>query len=322
MTRAKIVELIAPSTAVPGDLVSVKVRIKNVFHDWLWMSVFGHFDGIDLYFSPEDTEVGEGETVSFTSSFTMPDRGTNLNIWSFYSDGVQWIEDDFATSKIRLSIVGNVSAIWMWHPGQTREVIGAPKEIEMGREVRLSVSWNNIGEAAFVGHVDLTVTYPDGTIRSLAARAGAFQDRELLPGYGASTDFQSFSSLQRGRYVIRAILTSGAIRLDEMRRELVAALIFIEERAEMIKLTVTNQSTKDGVAVSAVLRISIRIVVDSLTLIEQVGNVSFGAGQTRSLIYPVTPPIGSAGKRGAITASVADPMDNIIDEDTEEVTIV
>jgi len=98
----EIVEIIAPSEAAPGDLVTVEARVKNTWTDPLYIAVTGHYNGVDFAFSPEYAEVAAGAIYSFTSSFYMPNNDISVDVWSWYWDGVEWHGDDYGYVDIAL----------------------------------------------------------------------------------------------------------------------------------------------------------------------------------------------------------------------------
>ncbi|GAI59454.1 unnamed protein product [marine sediment metagenome] len=111
-TNTEIVEIVAPSSAVAGDLVTVEVRLKNTFWDWLWLAVTGelfYYNGSGFSFSPEYAAVDPGETYSFTYSFIMPSNDVWIDVWSWYSDGTKWIYDDYRLAFIALTTPGTIS---------------------------------------------------------------------------------------------------------------------------------------------------------------------------------------------------------------------
>lgn len=108
-THTEIVEIIAPDSASPGDLVTVEVRVKKLYWDWLPITVWGWigygitwvcFDPEYKWFRPEDTE-----PFPFTHSFIMPNDDVWVYVWSYYGPNGDWIIDDFGQVKIALAEV-------------------------------------------------------------------------------------------------------------------------------------------------------------------------------------------------------------------------
>lgn len=97
-----IVGVTAPSEAASGDKVSIGVKVKNIWDKSFYIAVTGRYDGADIAFSPDYANVGVGATYSFTSSFTMPNKGVKVDVWSFYWTGSEWYQDDHDYVNIRL----------------------------------------------------------------------------------------------------------------------------------------------------------------------------------------------------------------------------
>ncbi|GAI56441.1 unnamed protein product, partial [marine sediment metagenome] len=49
------------------------------------------------------------ETYSFTYSFIMPNNDVWIDVWSWYSDGTKWIDDDYGSAFIALTTPGTIS---------------------------------------------------------------------------------------------------------------------------------------------------------------------------------------------------------------------
>ncbi len=98
-----IIEIIAPSEAASGAKVSIEVKVKNIWDKSFYIAATGQYDGIDIAFSPDYANVGAGATYSFTSSFTMPNKGVKVDVWSFYWTGTEWYQDDYDYVNIVLA---------------------------------------------------------------------------------------------------------------------------------------------------------------------------------------------------------------------------
>ena len=72
-----------------------------------------------------------------------------------------------------------------------------PPQIPLNTQVGIACVWANSGDEIAVGHIDVTITAPDGTTTELVATA--FQDTESAPGEGAGVVF-SFALSQLGSY--------------------------------------------------------------------------------------------------------------------------
>lgn len=128
-----------------------------------------------------------------------------------------------------------------------------------------------------------------------------------------------------------ALIIGGAILLSTIlkivTRERVKAFMGSAEITEgvpyLVRLTVTNQSTKAGIPVEATLGVGVSSVADSTILIpEQVAGEYFAAGETRTFDYDMVAPPGSGGQSGVITAWVKDPAGRVIAQATEDVIIL
>ncbi|GAI84321.1 unnamed protein product [marine sediment metagenome] len=64
----EIVSIIAPASASPGDLVTVEVRVRKLYEDWLPIMVGGWLDDTEIWFSPEYKwfEPGDIQPFPFT----------------------------------------------------------------------------------------------------------------------------------------------------------------------------------------------------------------------------------------------------------------
>ncbi|MBA7663609.1 hypothetical protein ES703_71654 [subsurface metagenome] len=94
----EIVDIIAPVEAAYGDLVSVEVRVRNLYSSPIYIATTGHYDGIDFALAPEYATVEAGATYSFTYSFVMPSNDVRLEVWSFYwvEEISDWYQDDYS----------------------------------------------------------------------------------------------------------------------------------------------------------------------------------------------------------------------------------
>lgn len=99
----EIVDIIAPSEAAAGDLVSIAVRVRNLYTTPIYIAVSGRYNGVDFAFDPEYARVGAGTTYSFTKAFTMPNNDIRLHAWSFYWTGEEWYPDDYSYVDIALA---------------------------------------------------------------------------------------------------------------------------------------------------------------------------------------------------------------------------
>jgi len=185
--------------------------------------------------------------------------------------GVRFEKDGYETKEVTVSIQegnnelnmqlvpttapppsgeGEISFIYMWYEGlATWGVVWTnpeipiqliPGEIPLDGEVYLAPAVLN-GSGISVLHVDLEVTYPDGTKRTLSATAG--QDSEAAPGEGGLVEFEPFTSSQEGTYTVEVTFSSDGQVLDTVTFSLTAV-----QKIEITGITVnpTNLTTTRG----------------------------------------------------------------------------
>lgn len=102
-TYTEITQIIAPSEAAAGDLVTVEVTVRNLYSDILAARVGGYIDATEIWFSPDYAWIDPGATFSFTYSFTMPNNAVNIQVWSYYWTGTEWYDDDYGSVYIALA---------------------------------------------------------------------------------------------------------------------------------------------------------------------------------------------------------------------------
>ncbi|MBA7468411.1 hypothetical protein ES707_03661 [subsurface metagenome] len=101
-TYTDIVAIVAPAEALAGELVNVEARVQNLAGYAIYISTSGKFDNTIFNLYPEYATVGAGVTHSFSGSFTMPNKGVRVYVWSYYWNGEQWRVDDEAYVDIAL----------------------------------------------------------------------------------------------------------------------------------------------------------------------------------------------------------------------------
>jgi len=80
-----------------------------------------------------------------------------------------------------------------------------PIAAELNSIVQLGITWQNVSDAAFEGHVQLVVTKPDGTTVTLDDVM--HQDLEVDPNESATVLFEAVTLDQYGAYSAQATLT-------------------------------------------------------------------------------------------------------------------
>ncbi len=125
---------------------------------------------------------------------------------------------------IALPIAGSIAPGKIWYkPLAGWEFVTSGKDIPLNEKIHLAPLWINRSEINIIGHVDLEVTYPDGTKASLSAVLN--QDREAGPNSGYFVQFAPFISTQEGTYTLEATLSSAGQVLDSVTFTLVAAAV-------------------------------------------------------------------------------------------------
>ena len=106
---AQIVEIVAPSQAVPGERVDITVRIKNTYSAAIGIMVGGALEyGVTpwpgISFPENSANVNGGATHSFSGYFTMPDKAVTIHAYSYWygADGY-WYLDDEKTRYVALA---------------------------------------------------------------------------------------------------------------------------------------------------------------------------------------------------------------------------
>ncbi len=81
----------APSRATAGSQVPVKVTVANLGTSTQYLAITGVYDSIGLtWVSTGNETVGPGQTVSFTSSFTMPSADAKVTVFKYHRDPTAW----------------------------------------------------------------------------------------------------------------------------------------------------------------------------------------------------------------------------------------
>ena len=106
---AQIVEIVAPSQAVPGERVDITVRIKNTYSAAIGIMVGGALEyGVSpwpgISFAENSANVNGGVTHSFSGYFTMPNKAVTIHAYSYWygADGA-WHFDDEKTKSVNLA---------------------------------------------------------------------------------------------------------------------------------------------------------------------------------------------------------------------------
>ncbi|MBA7696335.1 hypothetical protein ES703_104982 [subsurface metagenome] len=108
-TYTDIREIVAPSSAAPGETVPVTVKVKNINGYWdhyIWLivvfyDIYGEMQSV----ISEMVIIGSLETHSFSGSFTMPSCDTIIDAFTYYPEYQEWIFDDRKSKDISLAEV-------------------------------------------------------------------------------------------------------------------------------------------------------------------------------------------------------------------------
>ena len=98
---ADITRVVVPDEAEAGTQVTVVITVKNIGRARVWVAVTPKVDETVLDVNPTWRNLEYGEEGSFTSSFTMPERGVSVHVWSWYW-AMEWRLDDYHHEFIRL----------------------------------------------------------------------------------------------------------------------------------------------------------------------------------------------------------------------------
>jgi len=110
---AQIVEIVAPSQALPGERVDVTVRIKNTYSAAIGVMAVGvpEYSGVPggeyingLNPQQATANIDAGVTYSFSGYFYMPDKAATIHAYSYwYGADSAWHFDDDKTKPVSLA---------------------------------------------------------------------------------------------------------------------------------------------------------------------------------------------------------------------------
>ncbi len=106
----EIVAIDAPASADAGDLITVMVRVKNLYTAPASIAITGKYDNTVFSFDPEYSSVGAGSSYTASGQFTMPNKNVRVKVWSFYWTGTEWYQDDYSYVDIALGAPPGVYA--------------------------------------------------------------------------------------------------------------------------------------------------------------------------------------------------------------------
>ncbi|MBI4295880.1 MAG: hypothetical protein HY667_02045 [Chloroflexi bacterium] len=113
---AQIVEIVAPSQAVPGDLINVTVRIKNLYSAPIGIMVggaleYGATPWPGISFPANSANVDAGAIWEFSGYFYMPDKGVTIHAYSYWygADGLWYLDDEKTRSVSVTTLTPQIS---------------------------------------------------------------------------------------------------------------------------------------------------------------------------------------------------------------------
>jgi len=95
----EIVDIVAPSSAGEGEMVSVTVKIKNLWTASVRVYCVAVLDSTLRFIDWLDYWIPAGATHSFYGSFIMPDESVTINAYSYYEDINGYLQPDDSKSK-------------------------------------------------------------------------------------------------------------------------------------------------------------------------------------------------------------------------------
>ena len=104
-----IVGIDAPSSAAPGAVVSITVRVKNTYSSLIGIMVGGALEyGVSpwptINFPDPTKNVNAGATESFLGNFVMPNKDVIIHAYSYYYTTEGWYFDDERTIKVTVGV--------------------------------------------------------------------------------------------------------------------------------------------------------------------------------------------------------------------------
>jgi len=166
----KIVEIVAPSSAVAGATVAVTIKIKNTYTSTIGVSAVGVRDSVDRFIDWPSYNIPAGATHSFSGSFTMPNSACIIHAYSYYyGTDSAWHFDDEMAKNVSLSEVfeGTISKKELEYDG-SRANIPAYDIPENNRGLVHIWGRNDMSDAQRMG-IWWQVKDPDGVARETYA---------------------------------------------------------------------------------------------------------------------------------------------------------
>ena len=99
-TSISIREPSAPASAPAGSVVSVELRIQNIFSYGFYVYAVGVLGTSDRFIDWQKAWLGAGQAKAFFGSFTMPGIDSIINAYSYYEDAQGQVRFDDSASKV------------------------------------------------------------------------------------------------------------------------------------------------------------------------------------------------------------------------------
>jgi len=125
-------------------------------------------------------------------------------------------------------LLGSVVGLLYWYEGLAGwlPLAGTPPAVMVGTAHHLAIQWLNQSAEPISGHIDLTITRPDGTKVTLNDVLN--QDSWAAPGYGWAVQFEPITLNKAGIYRATATLSTIGQVLGERVVDVAVVLPFIE----------------------------------------------------------------------------------------------
>jgi hypothetical protein len=210
-----------PAPTVPyGTAISVYVRYRNDGATNLTLQVNLWLQSPDgvwrvISSSPYLMAPGQETMAYFTPAAVLNQVGT----WNVVA--AVWDASAGAELARWSSVLATVTAPtlsgrfypphYYWYPGLAYWALlypDSPPTVPGGTEFHLALVWLNNGSVSVRGHVDLTVTRPDGS--QVVPPAVLNQDNVAAPGSGWAVQFAPITLDQAGSWTARAVLSGEA----------------------------------------------------------------------------------------------------------------
>lgn len=106
---AQITEIVAPGQALPGSMVDITVKIKNLYSTVISLMVGGALEyGVSpwpgITYPQGGADVDAGAIYSFNGYFYMPDKAITIHVYSYWYGGDgYWHFDDEKTKAVAIA---------------------------------------------------------------------------------------------------------------------------------------------------------------------------------------------------------------------------